>query len=76
MHEGTVSPNVFISSCRLNYLVKGQYSQGGIVYKIFEVDATAVLCEVSKTAVTHWLDRDREREKKTKLAHRFIRNLK
>lgn len=30
------------------------------MYKIFEVDATAVLCKVSKTAVTHWIDRDRE----------------
>lgn len=29
--------------------------------EIFEVDATAVLCKVPKTAVTHWIDRDRRK---------------
>lgn len=33
---------------------KGRYSQGGVVDEVFEVDAAAVLCEVSETAVTHW----------------------
>lgn len=61
---------VFISLCRSIYGVRGQYSQGRIVYKIFEVDATAVLREVSKTAVAHWIDREREGER----AHRCISN--
>lgn len=29
--------------------------------EIFEVDTTAVLCKVSKTAVTHWMDGDRRK---------------
>lgn len=33
---------------------EGRYSQGGVVDEVFEVDAAAVLCEVSETAVTHW----------------------
>lgn len=33
---------------------KGRYSQGGVVDEVFEVDAAAVLCQVSETAVTHW----------------------
>lgn len=33
---------------------EGQYSQGGVVDEVFEVDAAAVLCKVSETAVTHW----------------------
>lgn len=37
--------------------------------EIFEVDATTVLCKVSKTAVTHWIHRDRERQRKTQLAY-------
>jgi len=43
---------------------KGQYSQRGIMDEIFKVDATAVLCKVSKTAVTHWTDKERKREKR------------
>lgn len=30
--------------------------------EIFEVDTAAVFCKVSKTAVTHWMDRDGERK--------------
>ncbi len=29
--------------------------------EIFEVDAAAVLRKVAKTAVTHWIDRDRRK---------------
>lgn len=32
----------------------GRYSQGRVVDEVFEVDAAAVLCKVSETAVTHW----------------------
>lgn len=38
---------------------KGRYSQGGVVDQIFEVDAAAVLCEVSETAVTHWKNKQK-----------------
>lgn len=40
--------------------------------EIFEVDATTVLRKVSKTAVTHWIHRDREKQKKIKLAYYMI----
>lgn len=42
--------------------------------EIFEVDATAVLCKVPKTAVTHW--RDGENHKKGKWAEKLTINPK
>lgn len=45
---------------RMSWLrrVAMKYSQRRVMDEIFEVDATAILCKVPKTAVAHWIDRD------------------